>query len=45
VGRQKREKGGGPEGENKVSPLSTTLFAREKTLAERREGGGGVKLF
>jgi hypothetical protein len=38
MGRQKRERGGGPEGENKGFPPSTTLFARKETLAKRREG-------
>jgi hypothetical protein len=38
MGRQKRERGGGPEGENKGSPPPTTLSARKETLAERREG-------
>ena len=36
--RQKRESGGGPEGENKGSPPSTTLSAREETLAKRKGG-------
>jgi hypothetical protein len=38
VGRHKRERGGGPDGENKGSPPPTALSTKEETLAERRGG-------